>query len=718
MTNIYGGGIGAGAEDTVCFGEFELDLLTQTLSRGGVRAKLQPQPFQVLELLVQRAPAIVSREEIRLHIWGNNVYIDVTQNINFCIRQIRLALGDTSSAPRFLETLPRQGYRFIAPIQKVAVDASLREVEPKPAATPGVSPRRWLLPGLAAFVLFATGVAWWTWLHRSTGAGVAEITSVTTFAGDEREPSLSPDGLRVAFSWEGDNGENRDIYVLSPGEPSPLRLTSDPANDGFPSWSPDGKNIAFIRRRDGVRADVMIVPASGGAQRKVREIRLSPLIASRALAWTPDGKWLCFTDEVGASGNHALFLLSPDSNSVRRLLPEEENGIGDSSPAFSPDGRWLAFARFHHPFNSSLLVQRLSPDFKPLGPPTVVKDAGLNPKAPVWMPDGEKILFLDGSRIMETEIGGPARSFYVSPLAFSELTIAGPSRRLVACLQNVRNEIWSIPLEAKGLKARGSAQPILQSSASQWQPRFSPDGRLLAFASARSGSSEVWLAEADGRNPRQLTHMGFYIAGYIRWSPDGQFLTFHGRLPSEPQLYIVSVANGALRQVTHRLPGFMGPSWSMDGQSLYGDSLENGKNQTYRVTIAGDSPRLLFEGGAAIEVPRRNLLIYEKEDQPGIYCRSLVGDLTKSPERLLTADYQPALGGFYAFEDGFYYVGVAPTGIPRAFRFYNFDAGASVDVLPSPANLDLGLTVSPDRTRLDYCTKSQGSEDLVQIGLK
>jgi Tol biopolymer transport system component len=367
-------------------------------------------------------------------------------------------------------------------------------------------------------------------LQRSTVSGVARISPITTFPGDEREPSLSPDGRQVAFSWGGEDGENRDIYVALPGEQYPLRLTADPAEDASPSWSPDGKRIAFIRRRAGVRADVMIVPAIGGPERKLREIRLGAWISGRVLAWSPDGKWLCFTHALDPGGGHyTLFLLSPDSNAVRRLLPEEENGLGDSSPAFSPDGRWLAFARFQYPYNSKLLVQRLSDDLSPQGAPIVVKDAGVNPKTPVWTFDGKKILFLDRSRIMEAEIGASAHLFYVSPSTFGELTLAGSTQRLVASLQNQRSEIWTIPLEGRGLKARGIAQPILQSSAGQTHPRFSPDGRSLAFTSSRSGSWEVWVADADGRNPRQLTQLSFHIVGYIRWSPDGQSLAGCGK---------------------------------------------------------------------------------------------------------------------------------------------------------------------------------------------
>jgi len=331
------------------------------------------------------------------------------------------------------------------------------------------------------------------------------------------------------------------------------------------------------------------------------------------------------------------------------------------------------------------------------------------------MPNENKILFLDRSRIMEAKIGAPARTFYVSAAAFSELTLASASRRLLASVQDRQNEIWTIPLGDKGLKAIGNPQRILQSSAGDAQPRFSPDGRSLAFSSKRSGTSEVWVAGSDGRHPKQLTHSSFYIAGYLRWSPDGQFLAFHGRLPKDPQIYFVRVTDGLVKQVTDGKPGFRAPSWSMDGRSLYGSVLEDGRDRTYTVPVTGGPPQYLFEGSHAVEAPGRRLLIYDKQDRSGIYARSLQGDVANNPEHLLVADFQPPWGGFYPVDDGIYYVGSTWTGLPRAFRFYSIDTGKVIDVAPSPTNLDLGLTVTPDRSVLAYTTKPQNSEDLVEI---
>jgi dipeptidyl aminopeptidase/acylaminoacyl peptidase len=124
----------------------------------------------------------------------------------------------------------------------------------------------------------------WRWLQKQdTISAVVRISPVTTYPGDERESSLSPDGRQVAFSWGGEKGDNRDIYVTLLGEQHPLRLTSHPAEDAHPAWSPDGQHIAFIRRRVGARADIMLVPVIGDPERKLREVRLG--------AWIRIGCW-------------------------------------------------------------------------------------------------------------------------------------------------------------------------------------------------------------------------------------------------------------------------------------------------------------------------------------------------------------------------------------------------------------------------------------------
>ena len=359
------------------------------------------------------------------------------------------------------------------------------------------------------------------------------------------------------------------------------------------------------------------------------------------LAWSADGKWLCLTSEVGTSANHALFLLSPESGALRQLLPEHDSGEGDSSPAFSPDGRWLAFCRFLSPNHSQLLLQRLSSDLRPEGAPLAITEAGVNPSAPVWTPDGKRVLFLEGSRIMQAQVGGPARQFYASIAHFAELTLAGAAARprIVASLKSSAREIWSISLRGNGLAASSVAQRIVPSTAGEGHPRFSPDGRQLVFQSNRSGASEIWVADSDGTNPRQITHTSAYAAGFPHWSPDGRFLAFHARFSGDAQLYVVRTADGVIKQISSGRPGLLTPSWSLDGKTLYANAPVNGETNIYRVSADGGAPTLLWKGADAIEVPGHELLIYDKEDESGIYGRSLVGDSQRNPERLFVSDF-------------------------------------------------------------------------------
>lgn len=98
------------------FGAFDLDVRAGELRRDGAAVKLQPQPFRVLALLVARAGELVTREELKKALWGDETYVDFERGLNFCINQVRAALGDSADSPRFIQTLPRRGYRFVAPV--------------------------------------------------------------------------------------------------------------------------------------------------------------------------------------------------------------------------------------------------------------------------------------------------------------------------------------------------------------------------------------------------------------------------------------------------------------------------------------------------------------------------------------------------------------------------------------------------------------------------
>lgn len=172
------GGLHSRTMGGVRFGQFEFDPATGTMSRDGVPVRLPPQPARVLAMLVAKAGDVVRREELREAIWGTEA-VDFERGLNFCIAQIRSALGDSSEAPRYIETLPKRGYRFIAPVRDAptAVPAGAATPPPEPAAVAdppdGARHRLVLMAGLGAILVLLAGAGLWY-----AGAGGEATTPV------------------------------------------------------------------------------------------------------------------------------------------------------------------------------------------------------------------------------------------------------------------------------------------------------------------------------------------------------------------------------------------------------------------------------------------------------------------------------------------------------------------------------------------------------------
>jgi Tol biopolymer transport system component/DNA-binding winged helix-turn-helix (wHTH) protein len=457
-------------------------------------------------MLLAKAPGILSREDIQRDVWGSDVNVDVEQSLNFCIRQIRAALIDGSKEPKFIETTPRLGYRFIAPVQRELAPAEAPTLpEPPPAAqdapaerVPAAPPpslhqrRLWKWLSAIASIAMAIVVAgvWgtrWATARRAESRPI-KVSYVTTYPGDELDPSLSPDESQVAFSWGGNRSENRDIYVLPVGGQNPLRLTQDPADDTSPTWSPDGRSIAFVRKDKDDAANVMLIPALGGPERSLYSLHLAKpvfTVPQRTLAWSPNGKWLVFT-QTEPTGNSILAVLSLESGAVRSAYPRSDARFEDVHPTFSADGRWLAFARFHSPGTSTILIQRITDRVEPEGEPIPVTNVGPNPHSPAWNADGKRLLFIDGHSVKEFELSGSTSLVYDGDSEFHGLTV-GVSR-IIAVRSSENSDIFVLPLQPGGLAAAGPPTPLIQSTAINRLPRYSPDGSHLAYVSYRSGS--------------------------------------------------------------------------------------------------------------------------------------------------------------------------------------------------------------------------------------
>jgi DNA-binding winged helix-turn-helix (wHTH) protein len=262
-----------GTSQVIRFATFEVDLQSQELRKGGLRLKLTGQPFQVLTILLEQPGTVVTREELQKRLWPDT-FVDVDHNLNTAINKIREALGDSSENPRFVETLPRRGYRFISPITvngKVTAGVAHAAENSPTGGTESAARRRPLYASalLGAVILLGAGGLWiYKWRETPAPSPQRTLTRITVDEGLQNEPTWSPDGRYIAYS--SDRGGKFDIWVQQVSGGDPIQITKGPGHHWQPNWSPDGKYIAY-RSEEG-EGGIYVVPALGGAgfERKLR----------------------------------------------------------------------------------------------------------------------------------------------------------------------------------------------------------------------------------------------------------------------------------------------------------------------------------------------------------------------------------------------------------------------------------------------------------------
>jgi serine/threonine protein kinase len=416
----------------------------------------------------------------------------------------------------------------------------------------------WMV-AVVASALVAVALAW-TWWTRDRPAQIApsiKLIPLTTDPGVEQEHSLSPDGSQVAFSWNGPDQANFDIYVKTTKAGAavaaqPLRLTRDPADDRNPVWSPDGSSIAFLRKLNiGYLFDLMLMPALGGQERKLAEVSIPETggFYSPYLAWTPDSQSLIIADQESAGRPTALFLVSGRTGEKQQLTFPPSGVIGDHCPAVSPDGKSLVFRRAHAKGNwrGTIYLLGLDSDGKARGEPREVVLAPwvatpnevFHWACVAWTADSRKLVFSHNLSLwtqpLAPENRNPARGQAVmavevgSGLNFIGTSLTSP--RLAYALTNGGGQtIWRMHIPNRHTKGE-PPERMFASTKSEFADQYSPDGKKVAFESHRGGSLEIWVCESDGQGCAQLTTMGSSASGVPTWSPDGKQVAFYRATP-------------------------------------------------------------------------------------------------------------------------------------------------------------------------------------------
>jgi Tol biopolymer transport system component len=572
----------------------------------------------------------------------------------------------------------------------------------------------------AILLAAAIGAAAYYALDRSSPRAPVrpKITPFASLPGIENDPDFSPDGNQLAFTWDGGEGGQTDVYVKLIGAGPPLRLTNDPNNDVAPVWSPDGRSIAFVRRGL-VENAILIMPALGGPERKV--FTSNNIIFS--VNWSPDGKWLALSDR-------RIALVSVETGEKRQLTNPSGSSF-DMRPAFSPDGRRLAFVR-----DNARVYLTTIPD----GVEKVLAgDMGLITRL-AWTADGLEIIFdsiLVGNWTLWSvpSSGGRSEALFSERSGYGSPTISRQGRQLAVVERRYDTDIRRLQLPAMSYTSGPASISRSDRSAGEieikWEamtkhitsqrqddsPQFSPDGRKIAFASDRTGSMEIWVCASDGSSPLQLTHTGMASAGSPRWSPDSRLLVYDSNLETHSDLFMIDPEGGATRRLTTDPASDILPCWSRDGVWIYFCSDRGGTKQIFKMpSKGGPAVQLTQKGGfEAVEAPDGKTLYYSKENTDGLWTVPSAGGEELPVPELAEAGYWRS---WTMTSDGVYFVARTGAAPPRPLKFFSFATRRVTQigtVEKDPLRWVPGLAISPDRRWLLYAMIEQNTSSIMLV---
>ena len=537
----------------VRFGAFEADLRTGELRKDGVKLKFSGQPFQVLAILLERPGEVVTREELQKRLWPDT-FVDVERNLNTAVNKIREILGDSAESPVYVETLPRRGYRFIGAVEpRTSPEPAAEVITQVPSQKQirgSLFPRWMVLCGVALLTVGAGFLAYRLTGNRRAAEVQRTLTRLTFDEGLQTEPTWSPDGRYIAYS--SDRGGKFDIWVQQVSGGNPVQVTRGPGQNWQPDWSSDGKYIAY-RSEEG-DGGIFVIPALGGTglERKIASFGYHP-------QWSPDSSQVLFgTHFTQLDFTHRFFVASLDGGPPREVLADflSQNNLPASTAAWYPDGKritvWVA--------NSSP-----TPDFW-----TIPIAGGPGRKLEIESSVRKQLEQASG------EIGaGQQRGDY----AFSW----SPSADAIYFERGyggARN-IWKLSVDPGRMRSTG-AHRLTTGPGPDATAAVSKDGKRLAF-SAKSQRIQTWLFPFDAKAGR-ITGEGVAITPPGRTSVepslsrDGTKVAYHvpygetggaGQADVHNELWVKSLVDGSEAPVIadHGYSRWFG-RWSPDGTQL------------------------------------------------------------------------------------------------------------------------------------------------------
>ena len=614
-----------------------------SLSRDGQEHHVEPKVMSVLVVLAEHPNHVVPKEDLIAAVWQDTFVSDDV--LTRCISILRRITEDDPHSPHFIQTVPKVGYRLVAPVSVPAPEpttapiASLDAAHAEPAGSAPVLPkprafraRVWALAALALLILGSLAAAW---RYRQTAGrsadalGASRVVQFTSSAGEQTQPTFSPDGSHIAFVQTSENGSSRQIYIKKIGSETMLPLVPGVDAQFSPAWSPTGKQIAYLSRSpNGLGLYVVDIGADFAASAPPRKVFI-PQQPSHweqgALSWSPDAKSLIFPDHSGSQPNSSIFQLDLPSLGVHSITSPPPGWEGDLNPSWSPDGKKIAFTRA-----TETAVRDIYWLSTVNGKLHQLTYDHTNINSLTWSADSASVIFSSNRAgkyalwRMQLDRSTPERLGVGTEDAYQPAV--GPIPGQLAYTQG--SAIWSIVrMELPAGNGAAVETTVLSSTQQDSAPSLSPDGRFFAMQSLRSGSQEIWVSSIGGDSLRQLTFFGGPLTGSPSWSHAGNNILFDSRPDTHSHIFVVPASGGATRQLTFGDSNDIVPRWSHDDRTIYFRSNRGGRWQIWKLPASGGQPQPVTNADGIVpqESADGTYLYYTRGDEDGLWRMNTVG---------------------------------------------------------------------------------------------
>jgi len=677
----------------VRFGQFELDLSEARLLKKGFPVRLENQPFKILAALLEHPGDVVSREELCGSLWPDGTYVDFDEGLNTAIKKLRYALGDSADHPVFIETVPRRGYRFIAPVTRNGAGSAPTSVtsetdsssngsnygngngrravtsfpadgravvSPGPEVTRSEPRRKWaaaVVIVIAVALVVGFVVRSRTSRNRSPNLEEFQVTKLSD-SGKVELAAISADGRYVCYARRDRGLSGLWLYQV----PTHSEVQILPAEAiGFEglTFSPDGNHIYYVRddKNDPGFKYLYVMPLLGGSNRLlIRDID-SPV------GFSPDGQRFVYTRGVPPRNSTDVRIANADGSGDRLLARIENTFPGfQPGPTWSPDGRTVAVSLRLYGGRHSYILDAVSVAD---GSARELFSSASAIGRPLWLPEGDTLLLVMNDQNQRGQLWTISYPNVEVRRVTNDLTdfdtradLTRDAKTMVAIANHPTSNIWAAP--ASDLS---QVQQITSAALPLFRVVEAPDGHLLAT----SMDGKLWSLQADGSRRTLFTDL---LVTDFQGDPTpcGRFIVFASGRAATTELIRVA-ANGA--EPTHLVKGDLNSAvCTPDGKYLFYDDMQ----RIFRIPV---------QGGASVEIAK-------------ILGENMGGRLSISPDGKFLA---------YPYRDS------VPVPATR-LAIIPVEGGSPTKVLSAPGVV-WGLLWSPDGKSLQYSFSRNGAYNIL-----